>query len=168
MAVTAPPPSAPELVRPARRPARTRKIVLIVIGALVALAVVGGLGIYFVVDETTKEPQKVSDRFVDAVQRGDGAAAYALTGSAFRSLTTERQLNRLVRRLDPLVTQERSIEGKSINVGTDYGKVAVFVYKVNATRADSIYFKTQLGNEDGRWRVLTFQASPTELSTDVD
>ena len=59
------------------------------IAAVIALIVVLGVGIFLLVNESTEDAQKVSDQLVTAVQSGDGAAAYALTGPAFRAATTE-------------------------------------------------------------------------------
>lgn len=168
MTISPQPPPAPVFVQPAKRPKRARKLLLIAIAALIALAAIVGLGIYLVVDQTTEEAQKVSDQLVAAVQRGDGAAAYALTGPSFRSATTERQLSDLVKNLSTLVTQKRSVKEKSINVSTGSGKIAVFVYTMNATGGGSIYFKTQIRKEDGRWQVMSFRSSRSELGADVE
>ena len=59
------------------------------VAALIALIIVLGVGIFFLVNESTEDAQKVSDQLITAVQSGDGAAAYALTGPAFRAATTE-------------------------------------------------------------------------------
>ena len=96
-------------MQPEARPKRRRgKIILIVIAALIALVIVGGLGIFLVVDKSTAEAQKVSDQLITAIQKGDGAAAYALTGPSFRAATTEAQLSELVTNLSPLVTKDKA------------------------------------------------------------
>jgi hypothetical protein len=110
----------------------------------------------------------VSDRFVSAVQRGDGAAAYALAGPAFRQAATERQLDGLADQLASLVTAERSLTAKSINASTDDGKIAVFVYDVAARGGGELHFKTQVRDEDGAWKVMNFRSSRSALDTDVE
>jgi hypothetical protein len=140
-----------------------------VIGAIIALIVVLGAGLFLLVNESTKDAQKVSDQLVTAIQTGDGAAAYALTGPSFRDATTEGEVTELVNRLSTLVTQEkRSPDQKAINASTDSGKIAVFVYTMKGVNGSPVYFKTQVRDEDGRWQVLNFRSSESKLDTDVE
>lgn len=158
-----PPPPAPRKQRSALR------IVLIVVASVIVLgiALIGGL--VLLVNNSTGDAQKVSDQLVTAVQAGDGKAAYALTGPSFRAATTEAQLTELVQRLSSLVKKDkRSPDGKSINASTDSGKIAVFTYTMNGTSGSPVYFKTQIRDEDGRWVVMNFRSSETELDTDVE
>jgi hypothetical protein len=160
---------APEFLQPAARPKRRRRIILIVIAAVVALIVVGGLAIYLVVNQSTKDAQKVSDQLVTAVQKGDGAAAYALTGPSFRAATTEAQLSELVKNLSTLVTPDKSsAKQKAISVSTDNGKIAVFVYTMKGASGSPVYFKTQIREEEGRWQVMSFRSSESKLSADIE
>ena len=78
------------------------------VAAVIALIVVIGAGAFLLVNESTKDAQKVSDQLVTAVQAGDGAAAYALTGPSFREATTEAQLTELVKNLSTLVTKDKA------------------------------------------------------------
>ncbi len=160
------PPFAPPPAKPKRRRGR---IVLIVIAAVIGLIVVIGGGLFLLVNESTKDAQKVSDQLVAAVQKGDGAAAYALTGPAFREATTEADMNEVVKNLSTLVTrEERSPSGKAINASTDNGKIAVFVYKMEGANGDPVYFKTQIRDEDDGWQVMNFRSSETKLGTEVE
>jgi hypothetical protein len=169
MTISPEPAPAPEFVQPPPRPKRRRKIILIVIAAVVALIIVGGLGIYLVVNQSTKDAQKVSDQLVTAVQKGDGAAAYALTGPSFRAATTEAQLSELVTNLSTLVTAEKSsANSKAISVSTDNGKIAVFLYTMKGKSGDPVYFKTQIREEDDRWVVMSFRSSESKLSADIE
>jgi flagellar basal body-associated protein FliL len=168
---TAPEPApAPDFMAPPARPKRRRRrIVLIVIAAVIALIVVGGLGIYLLVNQSTKDAQKVSDQLVTAVQSGDGTAAYALTGPSFRAATTEAQLGELVTNLSSLITAEkRSPNAKAISVSTDNGKIAVFLYTMKGKSGDPLYFKTQIREEDDRWVVMSFRSSQSKLTTDIE
>ncbi len=157
-------------MEPPARPKRRRgKIILIVIAAVIALIIVGGLGIFLLVNESTKDAQKVSDQLVTAVQTGDGAAAYALTGPSFRAATTEAQLTELVKNLSTLVTKEKSsTNSKAISVSTDNGKIAVFLYTMKGTGGAPVYFKTQIREEEGRWQVMSFRSSESKLTTDIE
>jgi len=147
----------------------TLKIVLIVVGSAVALGVAVIVGLVLLVSNSTGDAQKVSDQLVTAVQNGDGKAAYVLTGPSFRKATTEAQLSELVTRLSSLVTKDKvSPKGKAINASTNNGKIAVFTYTMKGTSGSPIYFKTQIRDEDGRWQVMNFRSSETELGTDVE
>ncbi len=140
---------------------------MVLAGLLAVGAVVVGGAVVFV-NEATEDAQRVADRFVAAVDRGDGAAAYALTAPAFREATTEAQLSGLVDQLAPLADGGAKVTGKSINAGTDSGKIAVLVYGLRATGGGSLSFKVQLREEDDRWQVMNFRSSRSSLSTDVE
>ena len=107
---TAPEPApAPTFSQPPAPPKRRwGRIIVIVVAAMVALIIIFGVAVFFLVNESTEDAQKVSDQFVTAVQNGDGAAAYALTGPAFREATTEAQVTELVQNLSTLVTKDKS------------------------------------------------------------
>jgi hypothetical protein len=159
-----PPPPAPT---PPKR--RWGRIILIVASALIALIVALVVGVFLLVNSTTKDAQKVSDQLVTAIQAGDGAKAYALTSPSFQAATTQAQVDELAQRLSKVVTRDqRSPDGKSINAGTDTGKIAVFTYTMKGTNGKPVYFKTQIRDEDGGWRVLSFQSSEKKLNTDVE
>jgi hypothetical protein len=162
--------SASELpfAQPTKRPRRTLKIVLLIIGGLITLIALLIIGLVMLVNSSTGDAQKVSDQFVEAVQAGDGAAAYALTGPAFRAATTEDELTQLVQNLAPALSKDKpSPRGKSINVSSDSGKIAVFVYTLGAGERP-VYLKTQIREEDDGWQVLSLRSSESELTTDVE
>jgi hypothetical protein len=145
------------------------KIILIVVAALIVLIVLFVGGCFLLVNESTKDAQKVSDQLVTAVQTGDGAKAYALAGPTFRQATPEAQVSELVQRLSQLVTKDKvSPSNKAISASTDTGKIAVFVYKLNGTNGKPVYFKSTIREEDGRWQVLSFRSSESELGTDIE
>ena len=164
------PAPAPTFSQPPAPPKRRwGRIILIVIAALIALIVLIGGAIFLLVNETTEDAQKVSDQLVTAVQTGDGAAAYALTGPSFRAATTEAQLNELVQNLSTLVTKDKSSpKQKAISASTENGTIAVFVYTMEGTSGSPVYFKTQIREEDDRWQVMNFRSSESELTTDVE
>lgn len=166
-----PAPASPFVLSPPAPPKkrRTGRIILIVVVSVIALIVLLFGALFLFVSESTKDAQKVSDQLVTAVQAGDGKAAYALTGPAFRKATTEAQLSELVTRLSSLVTKDTvSPSGKSINASTESGKIAVFTYTMKGTSGKPVYFKTQIRDEDGGWQVMNFQSSETALTTDVE
>ena len=162
---SAPPFSPP----PPQKKRRTGRIVLIVVGAIVALFLVFIVAVFLLVSNSTKDAQKVSDQFITAIQTGDGAKAYALTGPSFRAATKEADLTQLVTKLSTLVSKDKvSPNGKSINASTDNGKIAVFTYTLKGASGSPVYFKTQIRKEDGKWQVMSFRSSEKKLTTDVE
>ena len=118
------PETQPQFSPPPPRKRRTGRIILLIVGGLITLFVVIGVGLFLLVNESTKDAQKVSDQLVGAVQAGDGAKAYALAGPSFRAATTEAELTGLVKNLSTLVTREKSSpDGKAITASTDSGKI---------------------------------------------
>ena len=170
--MTAAPEPAPLYPPPPTQPPKKRsvgKIIAIVVAAVVVVFILFIVGIFFLVKGSTADAQKVSDQFVTAVQAGDGAKSYALTGPSFRAATTEAQLTELVKNLSTLVTKDaQSPKGKAINASTDNGKIAVFTYTLKGTSGKPVYFKTQIRDEDGKWVVMNFRSSETELDTNVE
>ena len=159
----------PPQEQPPRKKRSVGKIIAIVAGAMVLTLILLVVGIVLLVNQSTEDAQKVSDEFVTHVQNNDGAKAYALTGEAFRGATTEAQLSELLGNLSSLVTKDAvSPSGKAINASTDSGKIAVFTYTLKGNGRGDVYFKTQVRDEDGGWKVMNFRSSETALDTDVE
>ena len=146
--MTTSPEPAPAIVEPAPRPKRSRlKIVLIVIAALIAVIIAIGVGAFLLVNNSTKDAQKISAQLVTAVQNGDGAAAYALTGPSFRAATNEAQLSELVTNLSSLVTKDKSSpNSKAISVSTDNCKIAVLMSGI-CFRPDALFVREDRSSE---------------------
>lgn len=124
----APAPPYEQMPPPPQQPKRrTGRIILIVLVAMfVGLVLLIG-GCFLLVNESTKDAQKVSDEFVTAVQAGDTAKAYSLTGPSFREATSEADTAEFVKSISALVSKDAvSPDGKSINTSTDNGRIAVF------------------------------------------
>lgn len=159
----------PPQEQPPKRKRSVGKIIAIVAGAMVLSLILLVVGIVLLVNGSTEDAQKVSDEFVTHVQNNDGAKGYALAGAAFRGATTEAQLSELFGTLAPLVTKDKaSPSGKSINASTESGKIAVFTYTLKGNGRGDVYFKTQVRDEDGGWKIMNFRSSETALDTDVE
>ena len=168
MSVATEPATTPVPAAPAPRRRSRGRVIAMVVAGLLALGAVVVAGAVVFVNEATQDAQKVSDRFVRAVDAGDGAAAYALTDPAFREATSEAQLSGLVDQLAPLADGGGKVTGKSINASTDSGKIAVLVYTLRAAGGGSLSFKVQLREQDDRWQVMNFRSSRSSLGTDVE
>lgn len=144
------------------------KIVLIVLASVFVLFALVIGGCFLFVNESTKDAQKVSDQVVTAIQQGDGAKVWALSGPAFRKAATEQQVDELVKRLSQLVTKEQvSPDGKLINASTNQGKIAVFTYTLKGNNRGPVYIKTQIQDKDG-WKLLSFRSAENKLDTSVE
>ncbi|RKQ87413.1 hypothetical protein C8N24_5434 [Solirubrobacter pauli] len=164
-----PAPSFPPAQPPAPRKRSWVKIGLIIGASVIAAIVALVVALVLFVNASTKDAQTVSDQLVAAVQTGDGAKAYALGGADFRAVATEADVNAIVERISPLVSGAKvSLDGKSINAGTDHGKVAVFNYTLTGGKQPRVYFKTQIQESDGAWKVLSFRSADGPLSSDVE
>jgi uncharacterized membrane protein YvbJ len=158
------PPPAVERKKP-----RVGRIIAIVAAVVVALVIIVGGGLFLLVNQSTKDAQKVSDELVTAVQNGDGAKVWSLAGPTFRGVTSQDDVNQLVAQLSPLVTKEKaSPNSKSINASTDTGKIAVFLYTLKGNNRGPVYFKTQIREEQDKWQVLSFRSSDSKLNSDIE
>ena len=71
--------------------------------------------------------------------------------------------------MSTLVTKDKiSPKSKSINVSTDNGKIAVFVYTMDGTSGKPVYFKTQIRDQEGTWQAVSFRSSESQLTTDIE
>jgi hypothetical protein len=160
-----PPPYTP----PQKKKRSVGKIIAIVAAVVIALVVIVVGGLFLLVNSQTKDAQKVSDDLVTAVQNGDSAKVWSLAGPTFRGVTSQKDVDALVKQLSPLVTKEEaSPNSKSINASTETGKIAVFLYTLKGNNRGPVYFKTQIREEDGKWQVLSFRSSDNKLNGDIE
>jgi hypothetical protein len=160
-------PPTPTVAPPKKR--RWGLIIAAVVAGFVALIVAFIVGLVLLVNNSTGDAQKVSDQFVVAVQNGDGAKAYALAGPSMRAAATQDQIDELAKTMATLVTKEkRSPDGKAITASTENGKIAVFTYTMKGYRDSTLYWKTEIKQEGGRWQVFNFRSSLKKLDTKVE
>lgn len=143
------------------------KIVLIVFGCFIALAIIGAVIGGVVAVSATKAPQKVSDQFVNDVQSGDTSAAYALTSSSFQGATSQDQLDTLIKRIGPLVQGQEKITGRTIAKSTGIPTTAVLVYSVPTSNGTK-YIKTELQKNNSTWQIINFRSDDKPLDTTVE
>ncbi len=164
-------PEAPTIGPPHRPPGKRSvgKIIAVVAAAVVAVVVALIVGIVLLVDNSTGDAQRVSDQFVAALQRGDGAAAYKLTGPSLRAEADESKISELAHTMATLVgKQKRSPSAKAISANSERGQVAVFMYTMRAYADMELFWKVQVRDEDGAWKVMAFRTATEPLGTDVE
>jgi hypothetical protein len=138
-----------------------------VVSVVVIVVIVAVATIFVLVNEATKAPQKISDRFVNDLQSGDTSAAYALTSSAFQATTTQDQLDTTFKQVSPLLQGQEKVTGRKIETSTGTPTTAILVYTVPTSGGDK-YIKVELQQNGGVWQVIFFRSSETLLDTTAE
>jgi len=157
--VTAPLQSAPVAAK--RRLPRWLKIVLGVVVALIVVSVVA----FVIVLMATNAPKQVSDTFMKDLQSNDPNAAYNLTGTQFKAVTSESDLATLFTRISPLLQGTFSDTARKV-VSKSGVTQAEIIYDVS-TPAGHKYTMVLLRDTSSGWQVLSFKSSDTPLSADI-
>src|SRR5262245_50787185 len=155
-------PQAPTFAPPPAPPKKRRwgLIIAAAVAGAVVLFVAFIVGVFLLVNNSTADAQKVSDQFAVALQHGDGAKAYALGGPSLRAAATQEQINELAHDMATIATKAKvSPNAKAISASTENGKIAVFTYKLRSYQATPIYWKIEVKQEDGGWKIFNFRSS---------
>lgn len=64
-----------------------------------------------VASRATKGPKKISDQFVNAIQAGDTAATFGLTGTIFQEPTSQQQLDTFIKQTGPAIKVGEAVIG---------------------------------------------------------
>lgn len=130
------------------------KIVGIVVAAIVIFVIVTSV----VVNTTTKDAIKVSDRFISDIQSKDANDAYSLVNDGFQSVTTKDQFTDVVNRIAPILTGKPSISGKSINKTTGSDAAVIVVYKIDGSDSKTYYVRVLLVKKNGEWKIQNMRS----------
>lgn len=131
-----------------------KKIILWVVVGIVAFVVV----ITFTVNSATKAPVKVSNQFLDYIQAGDAAGAYALFSSEAQQVVPTDQFDTLVAQVAPILNTKESMNSKSINGETGQAATSTVTYEIDGTDGKTYLITVNLIKEDGDWKVLNFES----------
>jgi len=156
-----PPPAAPKK--------GLSKVAKIIIGVVVGFIVLVGIGvaaIFLIVNVATQAPVDVSNKFFDNLQANQPAAAYELTSSSFKEVTTEANLESLFEQVSPFVTGEEKVTGKKIQSANGLNQAAV-AYSVE-NGGETRYARVVLQETDGKWAVINFKTSATALEAIIE
>jgi len=124
----------------------------------VVVGVVGFVvAITLIVNSTTKAPVKVSNQFVNSVQTGDAAAAYALFSTEARQVVPVDQFNTLVAQVAPILNTKEKMTSKSISGETGEAATSKVTYELKGTDDKTYVITVNLVKEDGDWKVLNFE-----------
>lgn len=115
----------------------------------------------------TKEPQKISDQFVNAVQATDSSAAYALTSQSFQQATSSAQLDQVIQRVGPVLVGEEKVSGRAIQKSAGSAQTAVIVYSVQTSNGMK-YMRVTLQKNGDAWQVVNFKSDDKPLDTKAE
>jgi len=135
------------------RRTNTTKIVLIVVGSVLAVCCVGGgIAAYFgfrAVSGALGPPREATEAFIRDLQNGDAASAYGKLCTATRSAVTQDRFAEMVSNRRP-----SSLKVVATNVSNFNGKVSATV-TANLTYSDGFTDRHDfhLQREGGAWKV---------------
>lgn len=158
--------SQPQFVAPQQK----RRIPLLVkiLGGFVVGIILLIVIIFVIVGAATKEPQKISDAFIDNVQSGNLETAYEYTSSSFKDSLSSDEFKSALQSLESTFSGEESITDRKISKQSGSPSIAVFVYKVNHSDGSTHYIKTEIQENSGKWELLNFRSSASNLDTTVE
>jgi len=139
------------------------KVVLVLVAVGVVAVVLLIVGLVVLVNDSTANAVKVSDRLVADIQADNAPAAYGLTSPGFRQVATESQLAQVMTRVSPALQGTTGIVDRAIAAATGHPTEAVIVYTVH-TSTGTKYIRVVL-LDDHPWQVLNFRSSSTPLNT---
>jgi ABC-type Na+ efflux pump permease subunit len=141
---------------------RILKVLLVIIGVLLVLWAVS----VYVIGLTSSDPQKVSDRFVDAMTTGNTTQAYQLAAPGLQAHSPISQFTAFDKSTTHQVNGKFTLTYKNFAVGHLYGKrisFYVFIYEASSktTATKKLYIRTEVSRYDGgRWLVNSVTTTP--------
>jgi hypothetical protein len=133
-----------------------KKIALIVVAGLVAFIVI----ITLTVNSATKAPVKVSNQFINSIQAGDAATAYALFSTDAVAVVPVDQFDTLVAQIGPILNSNEKMTGKSINGETGKAATSTVTYEIKGSDGKTYVITINLIKQSGDWKVLNFDSTP--------
>lgn len=131
-----------------------KKIILFVVVGVVAFFVV----ITLTVNSATKAPVAVSNQFLDSIQAGDSAAAYALFSTDAQQVVPADQFDTMVAQVAPILDAKEKMTSKSVSGETGEAASSTVTYEIKGTDGKTYVITVNLTKEDGDWKVLNFES----------
>lgn len=132
----------------------TKKVIGYVVLALVVLVV----GVTLLANSATKEPVKVSNQFLNAMQGGNASEAYGLFSSAAQEAVPSDQFDGVVAQVGPILNTEEKMTNKSVKAETGSASTAEVVYEIKGTDGKTYNVTINLIKEGNVWRVQNFDS----------
>lgn len=132
----------------------TKKVIGYVVLALVLIIV----GVTLLANSATKEPVKVSNQFLNAMQAGNASEAYGLFSSAAQEVVPADQFDGVVAQVSPILNTEEKMKNKSVEAKTGSASTAEVVYEIKGTDGKTYNVTINLIKEGDVWRVQNFDS----------
>ncbi|MFZ2228157.1 MAG: hypothetical protein WA090_04080 [Candidatus Nanopelagicaceae bacterium] len=129
-----------------------------VIGYVVLALVVLVVGVTLLANSATKEPVKVSNQFLNAVQAGNASEAYGLFSSAAQDVVPADQFDVVVAQVGPILNAEEKMTNKSVEAETGSASTSEVVYEIKGTDGKTYNVTINLIKEGDVWRVQNFDS----------
>lgn len=139
------------------KPAKKRSVKKII--GYVALAfVVVIVGVTLLANSATKEPVKVSNQFLNAIQAGNASEAYGLFSSEAKAAVPSDQFDGVVAQAGPILNTEEKMTNKSVKAETGSASTAEVTYEIKGTDGKTYNVVVSLIKEGDVWRVQNFDS----------
>ncbi|MDP1712126.1 MAG: DUF4864 domain-containing protein [Candidatus Nanopelagicaceae bacterium] len=129
-----------------------------IIGYVVLAFVVVIVGVTLLTNSATKEPVKVSNQFLNAMQTGDASEAYGLFSSAAKEAVPSDQFDAVVAQAGPILNTEEKMTNKSVKAETGSASTAEVVYEIKGTDGKTYNVTISLIKEGDVWKVQNFDS----------
>lgn len=161
----APPPPPPAPPVPPRRANSLRWVLLLAGGVLIlclaagGFAIVGGVQLVQNLQQETGAVTQVLGQFMQAGERNDAGAGYALFASSVRGQVSQTDITSLFQNHREFFNGYQAVQTQNfrINTTTGSGTTAVFDGSITYTGRGAVPFTATLRKENNQWRLTQFQ-----------
>ncbi|MFA5919296.1 MAG: hypothetical protein WC800_07135 [Candidatus Nanopelagicaceae bacterium] len=129
-----------------------------IIGYVVLAFVVVIVGVTLLANSATKEPVKVSNQFLNAIQAGNAAEAYGLFSSEAKAVVSSDQFDGVVAQVGPILNAEEKMTNKSVEAETGSASTAEVTYEIKGTDGKTYRLIVSLIKEGDVWKVQNFDS----------
>lgn len=131
-----------------------KKIIGYIVVGIVALFVVST----FFVNSATKAPLAVSNEFLNNMQAGNSAGAYALFSSGAKQVVPVDQFDTVVGQVGPILNSSEKVTGKKIDGETGKPASSEITYEIKGTDGKTYVVIVNLTKENDNWKILSFDS----------
>ncbi|HEX7405461.1 MAG TPA: hypothetical protein VF307_06015 [Candidatus Nanopelagicaceae bacterium] len=129
-----------------------------ILGIIAIAIVVLFVGASFFVNSATKAPVAVANQFVNDIQAGNAAGAYALFSSEAQTTVTPAQFDSIVAQVGPILSTTEKITSRKINAATGSAVTSEITYEIKGTDGKTYVVIVNLTKVNSDWKVLNFDS----------
>ncbi|MDP1719745.1 MAG: DUF4878 domain-containing protein [Candidatus Nanopelagicaceae bacterium] len=139
------------------RPKKKRSVKKIV-GYVVLAFVVVIVGVTLLANSATKEPVKVSNQFLNAIQAGNASEAYGFFSSEAKAAVPSDKFEGVVAQVGSILNTEEKMTNKSVKAETGSASTAEVTYEIKGTDGGTYNIIVNLIKEGDIWKVQNFDS----------